>query len=107
MPARRFAPPWSERRARGGGGLGALKQKGRAWAAFEFRKTGYSIARADLLVPPNASACAPNCTAAVGVNTRTDRTRRHCTTSSYPTIDASDAHRCQWPPNSGVRSINR
>ena len=60
-------------------------------------------------VPTNTNTCAPNCAAAGGVNARTDCARccrAIICTPMNSAVDSSDAHRCQWAPNSGVRSIN-
>ena len=62
-------------------------------------------------VPTNANTCAPTRTAAmITVGSRAHRGGTIVCTAPVrapmdTTIDASNAPWCQWPPNSGVRSI--
>ena len=59
------------------------------------------------LIPATANACVPICTpTGGGVIACAYCCRTIVCTPMYAAIDASDAHRCQWTANSGVRRIN-
>jgi hypothetical protein len=82
------------------------------FARTPYRKFGRPVKTVAVgsLVPTMANTCVPICApAGVVVIAVTNCARCRGTivrTPVHTTIDASDAHRCQWTPNSGARSID-